>query len=153
MAHAPGAEHQGRLLGTWGDVGCFSFFSNKNVTCGEGGMVATDNGDIARRVAILRSHGMTSLTWDRHRGHSFSYDVVETGYNYRMDEMRAALGRVQLTKLSENNQKRREITLSMRAMLRSQPGIRIPFGDYLVDSSACHIFPIMLETSAVRQSS
>jgi dTDP-4-amino-4,6-dideoxygalactose transaminase len=151
VAHAPGASYQGRLLGTWGDAGCFSFFSNKNVTCGEGGMVVTDDADVSRKVAILRSHGMTSLTWDRHRGHGFSYDVVETGYNYRIDEMRASLARVQLSKLAKNNQKRREITLAMRTELHSQPGITIPFADYLVETSACHIFPIMLDKPDLRQ--
>jgi dTDP-4-amino-4,6-dideoxygalactose transaminase len=151
VAHAPGATHQGRLLGTWGDAGCFSFFSNKNIACGEGGMVVTNDADIAQKVAMLRSHGMTSLTWDRHKGHSFSYDVVETGYNYRMDEMRATLARIQLAKLPENNQRRREITLTMRARLSSLPGIRMPFGAYIISSSACHIFPIMLEDSTLRQ--
>ena len=99
-AHAPGAVYQSaqgpRLAGTLGDVGCFSFFSNKNMTTGEGGMVVTHDDELAGKIKTARSHGMTTLTWDRHRGHSFSYDVVARGYNYRLDEMRAALGLVQL---------------------------------------------------------
>ena len=99
-AHAPGAVYhsaQGpRSAGTLGDVGCFSFFANKNMTTGEGGMVVTNNDELAGKIKTARSHGMTTLTWDRHRGHSFSYDVVAKGYNYRLDEMRAALGLVQL---------------------------------------------------------
>ena len=109
-AHAPGASLDGKFLGTWGDAGCFSFFSNKNLATGEGGMLVTNRDDIAEKVRLLRSHGMTSMTWDRHQGHAYSYDVVELGYNYRLDEIRAALGLVQLKKLAENNRKRAEIT-------------------------------------------
>jgi dTDP-4-amino-4,6-dideoxygalactose transaminase len=151
VAHAPGATFDGRALGTWGDVGCFSFFSNKNLTCAEGGMVVTDDAETARKVGILRSHGMTSLTWDRHRGHSSSYDVVETGYNYRIDEIRAALGRVQLSKLQKSNEKRREITVAMRDMLQYTDGIRIPFPRRLIECSSCHIFPVLLGRSELRE--
>ncbi len=78
-AHAHGASLEDRALGTWGDAGCFSFFSNKNLATGEGGMLITDRDDIAEKVRVLRSHGMTTLTWDRHHGHAYSYDVVALG--------------------------------------------------------------------------
>jgi len=151
-AHAPGASFNGRALGTWGDAGCFSFFSNKNMTSAEGGMVVTNDPTVASKIAVLRSHGMTSLTWDRHRGHNFSYDVIGTGYNYRMDELRASVGRAQLMKLSANNQRRRELTRFMREVFRSQEGMRVPFRDDLIESSACHIFPILLDSSILRES-
>jgi dTDP-4-amino-4,6-dideoxygalactose transaminase len=109
-AHAPGASLQGRALGSWGDVGCFSFFSNKNLSTGEGGMLVTARDDIAEKVRLLRSHGMTSLTWERHQGHAYSYDVVDLGYNYRIDEIRSALGMVQLNKLDGNNKQRKYLT-------------------------------------------
>jgi len=111
-AHAPGARLQGRSLGTYGEIGCFSFFSNKNLSTGEGGMLVTDRDDLAEMVSRLRSHGMTSLTWDRHQGHAYSYDVVDLGYNYRIDEIRSALGLVQLGKLRENTACRESITKS-----------------------------------------
>ncbi|MBI5252028.1 MAG: DegT/DnrJ/EryC1/StrS family aminotransferase, partial [Desulfomonile tiedjei] len=149
-AHAPGAEFQSRKIGTWGKIGCFSFFSNKNMTTAEGGMVVTDDPETAKKLKVLRSHGMTTLTWDRHRGHSFSYDVIETGYNYRMDEIRAALGRVQLAKLEANNQKRRLATLEMRRHLKEYPEISVPFSDKSISDSSCHIFPILLEESELR---
>jgi len=107
-AHAVGSELNGRKLGTWGDAGCFSFFSNKNITTGEGGMVVTNDDAVAEQLRILRSHGMTTLTWDRHQGHAWTYDVVALGYNYRIDEIRSALGRVQLGRLEQNNSRRRE---------------------------------------------
>ena len=91
-AHAPGARWRGRPCGTIGKVGCFSFFSSKNLPIGEGGMIVTDDDRLAERIRLLRSHGMTTLTWDRHRGHASSYDVVEHGFNYRLNEIRAAMG-------------------------------------------------------------
>ena len=71
--------------------GAFSFFSNKNLAIGEGGMVVTDDDASPSAMRLLRSHGMTTLTWDRHRGHASGYDVVALGFNYRIDEPRAAL--------------------------------------------------------------
>ena len=141
---------EARSSGLWGDAGCFSFFANKNMTCAEGGMVVTDSDEAAKRLRILRSHGMTTLTWDRHRGHSFSYDVIETGYNYRMDEIRAALARVQLSKLDHGNQKRREITRHMRDNLRGLASISLPFRDRNLDECSSHIFPILLESPELR---
>lgn len=151
-AHAPGAIYQGKKLGAWGDVGCFSFFSNKNMTTAEGGMVVTDDDRIAAELRLLRSHGMTSLTWDRHKGHSFSYDVIRTGFNYRMDEIRAALGRVQLRKLEDNNRKRREKSALLRCLIKNEHGVSIPFFDDRLPWSSCHIFPILLDCPEIRQS-
>jgi dTDP-4-amino-4,6-dideoxygalactose transaminase len=93
VAHAAGSRLDGRHLGTFGKAGAFSMFSNKNLAVGEGGMVITDDAELAARMRLLRSHGMTTLTWDRHRGHASGYDVVALGYNYRIDEPRAALAR------------------------------------------------------------
>ena len=148
-AHAPGASLEGRALGTWGDVGCFSFFSNKNLSTGEGGMVVTNRDDLAKRIRLLRSHGMTSLTWDRHRGHAYSYDVVELGYNYRLDEIRAALGLVQLRKLATNNAKRGSITRAYRQALKDS-GLCLPFtaGE---GEPAYHIFPVLLPEGVDRK--
>ena len=86
----------GAALGTWGLAGAFSFFSNKVLSCGEGGLLATDDDDVAASARSLRSHAMTSGTWDRHRGHATDYDVVGLGFNYRLDEPRAALLRLGL---------------------------------------------------------
>ena len=143
-AHAVGSELEGRKLGTWGDMGCFSFFSNKNLTTGEGGMIVTNNDAYAQRLHLLRSHGMTTLTWDRHKGHASTYDVVDLGYNYRIDEIRAALGVVQLGKLTGNNEKRRSLTLLYREVLQELvPEVAIPFMDHL-GTSAAHLMPVLL---------
>ena len=138
-----------RMAGNAGDIGCFSFFSNKNLAVGEGGMVVTNNDDLAQKVRRLRSHGMTTLTWDRHRGHASTYDVASHGYNYRLDEIRAALGRVQLRKLDENNLRRRELVELYRNRLSGLPGWIIPFNTY-AGSSACHLMVAVAPDEAAR---
>ena len=148
-AHATGSFKDGKSLGCWGDIGCFSFFSNKNLSVGEGGMVVCERDDIAEKVSLLRSHGMTSLSYDRHKGHAFSYDVVETGYNYRIDEIRSSLGLVQLEKLSENNERRGEITKTYWEAFRDH-GIGLPFSHLTQEQFAYHIFPIMLTSEISR---
>ena len=141
-AHAPGAFLEGKALGTWGDIGCFSFFSNKNLSTGEGGMVVTNHDDLAEKIRLIRSHGMTSLTWDRHHGHAYSYDVVELGYNYRIDEIRSALGMVQLQKLTKNNERRKAITQSYWSAFEGK-GFGLPFSKSNGIPSY-HIFPLIL---------
>lgn len=153
-AHAPGAKLNGKSLGTWGDVGCFSFFSNKNLSTGEGGMLVTDRDDVAEKVRLLRSHGMTSLTWDRHRGHAYSYDVVDLGYNYRIDEIHSALGLSQLEKLQHNNARRAEITKHYWKSF-SNLNVSLPFREIVEADAgiqpAWHIFPLLLPEAVDRK--
>ncbi len=149
-AHAPGAELDGRKLGTWGTVGCFSFFANKNLVTGEGGMVVTDDDAIADRLRRLRSHGMTTLTWDRHRGHAFSYDVTDLGYNYRASEVVAALGLAQLERLAANNRRRAALVAAYRRQLSDVEGLVVPFADH-PGRSSYHLMPIVLPPAADRR--
>jgi dTDP-4-amino-4,6-dideoxygalactose transaminase len=143
-AHAPGASIGGQLCGTWGDIGCFSFFSNKNLSIGEGGMTSTKNPELHQRLRNLRSHGMTSLTLDRHLGRATTYDVIEPGLNYRVDEIRAAIGLVQLDKLPAGNRRREELTAQYRHNLANSR-VSMPFGDMPADAvSAYHILPVLL---------
>ena len=158
-AHGPGAEFvwkdkAGKVnsiqkVGTIGDVGCFSFFSNKNLATGEGGMLVTKDEKIAERIKTIRSHGMTSLTLDRHRGHSYSYDVTDLGYNYRIDEMRSALGIVQLGKLPEKNKRRKALDAVYRDELRKVDGLEIPFKRF-PHRSCHHILPVLLPNEVDR---
>ena len=151
-AHAVGSELGGIKLGVWGDIGCFSFFSNKNMTTGEGGMIVTNDEGYSQRLRLLRSHGMTSLTWDRHKGHAWSYDVVDLGYNYRIDEIRAALGSVQLKKLPANNERRRYLTqIYWDALQELTPQVVRPFVNH-AGISAAHLMPALLPSGIDRQS-
>ena len=148
-AHAPGASLQGKALGSWGEIGCFSFFSNNNLSTGEGGMLVTDSDALADKARLLRSHGMTSMTLDRHKGRAFSYDVVGLGYNYRIDELRSALGLVQLDKLPAGNTRRKALTEKYWAALEST-SLTLPFLDSGGESSY-HIMPVVLPDGLSRE--
>jgi dTDP-4-amino-4,6-dideoxygalactose transaminase len=143
-AHAPGGSWNGRKCGTFGAVGCFSFFSNKNLPVGEGGMIVTDDDDLQERLRLLRSHGMTTLTWDRHRGHAHSYDVVTHGFNYRLDEIRAALGLVQLRRLPEENAGRAQVSRRYREALHGTAQITMPFPDPQAQERSSHHLAVVL---------
>ncbi len=150
-AHAAGSSLENRGLGTWGHAGCYSFFSNKNMTTGEGGMLVTDDDAMAEKLRTLRSHGMTSMTWERHKGHAWSYDVTGLGYNYRIDEIHSAIGRVQLTRLAGNNRRRERIVAQYQELLQElTPAVTIPFQSFRGVSSY-HIFPILLPKQSDRQ--
>ena len=142
-AHAPGAVYQGKKCGLIGDVGCFSFFSNKNLVTGEGGMVVTRHGAWAEKVRRMRSHGMEALSWDKYRGRLSSYDVREVGYNYRTTEIQSALGLAQLKKLDRNNRIRRRLVEIYRKELQMCRGISIPFLKFKSNPS-CHLCPILV---------
>ncbi len=149
-AHAIGADLNSKMAGTLGDIGCFSFFSNKNMATGEGGMIVTDSGRLAGKIKLLRSHGMTSMTLSRFKGHAHSYDVVELGYNYRMTEISAALGILQLKKLPPANRKRKALTDLYMSNLEGTGGLSIPFQGYPRKSSH-HLFPILLDRKVSRK--
>ena len=146
-AHAVFSKLGGKLCGTFGDAGCYSFFSNKNATCGEGGAVVTNRDDLAEKFRLLRSHGMTSLTLDRHKGHAFTYDVLLHGYNYRIDEIRAALLQAQLAKLDGALERRRNVFLAYERALK-QTGVVLPFTERARSSdwgdTAVHIMAVLL---------
>ena len=141
-AHAPGGEWNGRALGTLGDVGCFSFFGNKNMTTGEGGMAIAREERVLERIRLLRSHGMTSSSWDRYKGHAFEYDVIDVGCNYRMGELPAAVGRAQLRKLRRNNGRRGELLALYRNRLTDVPGLTWPFANR---EGAAHLAVVLVD--------
>ncbi len=141
--HAPLSEYKGKKLGTLGDVGCFSFFSNKNLSTGEGGMLITNESELATEAKLLRSHGMTTMSYNRSKGHSTAYDVVALGYNYRMDDIRASLGITQLTKLEEDLVKRNNVRHLYEHHLNGIENVTIPFERHSYFSSN-YIFPIII---------
>lgn len=150
VAHAPGASIGGRACGAWGAVGCFSFFSNKNIAVGEGGMVSVRDPLLHQRMRHLRSHGMSTLTLDRHLGRARTYDVVTPGLNYRMDEIRAALGSIQLDKLASANLRRGELSARYRHNLAGSR-VAMPFAHMAADAvSAYHILPTLLPVGTNR---
>jgi dTDP-4-amino-4,6-dideoxygalactose transaminase len=151
-AHAPAGTTtaDGPMLGTIGLAGCFSFFSNKILSCGEGGLLATSDEEVAAYARSRRSHAMTTGTWDRHRGHALGYDVVDVGFNYRMDEPRAALLSSRLPRLEEDIAERRRLTARYRELLTEVPGIGIPYTDAQVATSACYVMAVTLDAPELR---
>ena len=144
--HAPLSEYNGKKLGTIGDIGCFSFFSNKNISTGEGGMLITDDPEYYNNAKLLRSHGMTTMSYERAKGHSTQYDVIALGYNYRMDDIRAAIGMAQLGKLQKDLDKRTEIRKYYIEKLSKLKEVIIPFKKHTQFTSN-YIFPIILKDS------
>lgn len=144
--HGPLSEYKGKKLGTIGDIGCFSFYSNKNISTAEGGMLVTNNKDYYELSKSMRSHGMTTLSYERSKGHATAYDVINLGYNYRMDDIRASIGIVQLDKLQKDLQKREKVRKYYVQKLLDIDKIIIPFIDnkYFVSN---YIFPIILKNS------
>lgn len=154
-AHALVSRLQGRPCGAWGTCGCFSFFSNKNITCGEGGAIVTTDDRIAERLTRLRSHGMTTSTLDRHRGRAYSYDVTDLGYNYRLDEIRSSLLLAQLQRLDGLLDSRaRLVTRYVRQLDAS--AVTVPHFDWkrlstAGDTVGYHIMPVLLPDASKRQ--
>jgi dTDP-4-amino-4,6-dideoxygalactose transaminase len=151
-AQAIGAriDADGRQVGTVGALGTFSFFSKKQLCVGEGGMVTTADDELATRVRLLRSHAMTSSTWDRHRGHDPAYDIVDIGFNFRLDEPRAALGLSRLGRLAEGLEARRAIVRAYRERLEGVPGVELCFGDQEIERASHFAFPVLLADRGTR---
>lgn len=133
----------GGQVGSLGELGCFSFFSKNQLAVGEGGAVTTDDDELAASVRSLRSHAMTSVTWERHRGHGLGYDVTDIGFNYRIDEPRAALALSRFERLEADIEARREVARGYRGSLAGCEGLEIPFSEEQVERSSHFAFAVL----------
>lgn len=145
--HGPLSEYHGKKLGTIGDVGCFSFFSNKNISTGEGGMLVTNHEEMARKARVLRSHGMTTMSYQRASGHATAYDIVALGYNFRMDDIRASIAIEQLKKLPGDLKKRLRVRQHYIDQLSKVKNIVIPFADNR-EFVSNYIMPVVLNVAS-----
>ena len=126
-AHAIGTFHNLKHVGTLGDTGCFSFYPTKNITTAEGGMIITNSKKIAEKVRQLRSHGISKSLKSRYSsGYPWVFDISEPGYNYRLDEIRAALGISQLKRIKKINELRKNAAFYYNSKLQNIPGIVLP---------------------------
>jgi len=149
-AHAAGAEYDGSRIGVHGRAVCFSFYATKNMTTGEGGMVTTNDEDLARRVRLLSLHGMSSDAWTRYaKEGSWCYEVVEPGYKYNMTDLQAALGIHQLRRLQEFIRRRQEIAAMYNNAFSSIPEILLP-PQLAGRNHTFHLYPIRLRTDLLR---
>jgi len=145
-AHAPGLP----AVGTYGEAAAFSFYGNKNMTTAEGGAIIARSRTLRDTIKRARSHGMTSGTRQRLNSRRPDYDVTILGFNYRMDELRAALGLAQLRKLQEWNSIRQHLSLHYRQLIAEHcPSVMVPFE--ALWPSTHHLIPVVLPTTTSRQ--
>ena len=149
-AHAFPARRNGRSVGSMGEVTCFSFYANKTITTGEGGMLVTNDEAIARRVKVMRLHGINRDIWDRFTAvkPSWEYDVVAPGFKYNMPDLNAAVGLAQLERAEEFRQGRERCVRRYLANLAGMPGLDLPVLQVSPEDHAWHIFPIVLRPEA-----
>ncbi|NUP16227.1 MAG: DegT/DnrJ/EryC1/StrS family aminotransferase [Streptomyces sp.] len=153
VAHAPLVPLDGRMLGTFGDIGCFSFHATKNMTTGEGGMITARDPALLDRVRRLRSHCVEATSSDGTKPGTTPYDVFGVGLNYRPTEISSALGQAQLSRLAADRAHRGRLVRRYREGLAALPGVTVPFADRTEDS-AHHLMTVLLppgsDRSAVR---
>ena len=148
--HGPLSEYKGKKLGTIGDVGCFSFFSNKNISTGEGGMIITNDSELDKKIRLLRSHGMTTMSYQRAQGHATVYDIVDLGYNFRLDDIRASIGVVQMKKLQKDLELRIKVRAQYISVLKNVDEIIVPFAENN-EFVSNYIMPIVLKNSTAEK--
>ncbi|MBR6834117.1 MAG: DegT/DnrJ/EryC1/StrS family aminotransferase [Fibrobacter sp.] len=141
--HGPLSEYKGKKLGTIGDCAAFSFFSNKNISTGEGGMFISNNEELANKARLMRSHGMTTMSYQRASGHATAYDIVELGYNFRLDDIRASIAIEQLKKLPGDLEKRILVRKRYVENLSKIKGVVVPFAD-CTEFTSNYIMPVVL---------
>ena len=145
-AHALPTKYNGRLIGSFGDVTCFSFYANKTITTGEGGMLCTNDDEIARRVKVMRLHGINRDVWNRFStGASWEYDVVAPGFKYNMPDINAALGIHQLKKAGKFREKRQRIAEAYYESLKDIPGLILPKIHCAIDDHSWHLFNVLID--------
>jgi perosamine synthetase len=145
-AHALEAECEGRPSGTWGHYGAFSFYPNKNITTGEGGMLLTRQPQHLERLRAARNHGLNFSTYDRERyNQQRTYDILLPGYKFNMNEIQAALGLAQLEKVEAFHTRRQEIADRYRAGLADCPAFSLPPEAPTHHRHGLHLFPVQLQ--------
>lgn len=145
-AHAFPARCLGQPVGSLGDATCFSFYANKTITTGEGGMLTTNDEAIARRVQIMRLHGIDRDIWDRFTATkpTWEYDVVAPGYKYNMPDINAAIGLAQLAKAETMRRERQRCAEFYQEALAGLPGVDLPVSVVPAADHAWHLFPVVI---------
>lgn len=143
-AHSLPTKHKGRMIGTIGDIACFSFYAIKPITTGDGGMVCTEDNEFAERIKIMSLHGISKDAWRRYASEgSWYYEIIEAGYKYNMTDITAALGITQLKKCNEFYRKREKIADKYTQAFKKIQEIKIPIvRDY--GTHAWHLYVIQL---------
>jgi dTDP-4-amino-4,6-dideoxygalactose transaminase len=149
-AHAFPTKYKDRYIGSFGDVTCFSFYANKTITTGEGGMLVTNNENIFKRVKIMRLHGINRDIWERFTTSksSWEYDVIAPGYKYNMPDINAAIGLAQLEKAEHFRIQRQRCATFYFNELKDISSIDLPVCHDLLENHSWHLFPINIREDA-----
>ncbi len=147
--HALGAEYRGRRVGSLATMTTFSFHPVKHITTGEGGMVTTEDAELARKLRMFRNHGITSDARARQTAGQWHYEMVALGYNYRLTDIACALGLSQLERLAANLERRRAMARRYTEAFAALPAIIAPTvrGDV---NPAWHLYPVRLQGERLR---
>ena len=149
-AHALPAKHEGKMIGSFGNIACYSFYANKTITTGEGGMLTTNDEEIYKRVKTMRLHGISKDIWDRFTAKvpSWEYDVVEAGYKYNMPDICAAIGLGQLEQAELFRKERQNAVEFYLRNLADVECLDLPVSNVPMEDHAWHIFPVVLNEKA-----
>ncbi len=149
-AHAFPAKLNNKYIGSFGDVTCFSFYANKTITTGEGGMIVTDDIEIYKRVKTMRLHGINRDIWDRFTSDkpSWEYDVVAPGYKYNMPDINAAIGLAQLEQADIFRSQRQQVVELYYELLHDVESLDLPVTKIPFEDHAWHLFPVLLNEKA-----
>ncbi|WP_010663963.1 DegT/DnrJ/EryC1/StrS family aminotransferase [Marinilabilia salmonicolor] len=150
-AHAFPAKLGGRMVGSWGDVTCFSFYANKTITTGEGGMLTTNDETIYNRVKVMRLHGINRDVWDRFTSDkpSWEYDVVAPGFKYNMPDVNAAIGLAQLEEANRYRDERQVVAERYLEKLSDLEMVDLPVSKVPPEHHAWHLFPVVLNEKCI----
>lgn len=149
-AHAFPTKFENQFIGTFGDITCFSFYANKTITTGEGGMLVTNNEEVYKRAKIMRLHGINRDVWNRFTANkcSWEYDVVAPGFKYNMPDINAAIGLAQLEKANYFREQRQRCAMTYYNELKDFTGIDLPVCNQAMEHHAWHLFPIIIKPEA-----
>jgi len=149
-AHALPSMYKGRKIGTISDITCFSFYATKTLATGEGGMICTEDDDIAKRCSIMRLHGMSRDAWNRYTSEgSWYYEVVAPGYKYNMTDIQASLGIAQLKKVEKLYAMRKDIAEKYNEAFSKSEFLTTPL---IKDDrqTSWHLYPLLLELDKLK---
>ena len=149
-AHAFPCKINNHPIGGIGDVTCFSFYANKTITTGEGGMLMTNDEGIYKRVKLMRLHGINRDVWDRFTSDkpSWEYDVIAPGFKYNMPDLNAAIGLAQLERAEEFRLARQQVAEYYYKELEDLPSLDLPACKVLHEDHSWHLFPVVLNSLA-----
>jgi dTDP-4-amino-4,6-dideoxygalactose transaminase len=145
-AHAFPTRCNGKMVGTLGDATCFSFYANKTITCGEGGMLTTDDDAIAARARVMRLHGIDRDVWARFTSAqpAWEYDVIAPGYKYNLPDISAAIGLAQLERAMSMRDRRQEIATQYQRRLAGISTIDLPLIYGPAEDHSWHLFVVIV---------